>query len=90
MSLLFTEPASHSINRAVRKASKLRALFPDAPTSQLEVIELSSLVSDYTEAVKGVGALIHVASPSYFQGETAQEVLEVRFLLLFILFAADH
>jgi hypothetical protein len=84
MSLLFTEPASYSINRTVRKASKLRALFPDAPTSQLEVIELPSLVSDYTEAVKGVGALIHVASPNYLQDETGQEVLEVPFFLLFI------
>ena len=86
----FTEPASHSVNRIVRKASKLRALFPNAPTSQLEVIELPSLVSDYTDAVKGVDAVIHVASPSYFQGETAQEVFEVRFLLLSILFAADY
>jgi hypothetical protein len=53
------------------------------------VIELPSLVSDYTEAVKGVGALIHCASPGHLAG-TGQEVLEVCFLLLFVFFVADY
>jgi hypothetical protein len=58
------------ITRAVCKASKLHVIFPNAPASQFEVIELPSLVSDYTEAVKGISALIHSASPGYIAGDS--------------------
>ena len=54
------------------------------------MIELPSLVSDYTEAVKGIGALIHSASPNYLSGATGQETLEVRFLFLFVFVVADY
>ncbi len=73
MSLLLTETASNTITRAVCKASKLCAIFPNAPTSQFEVIELPSLVSDYTEAVKSISTLIHSASPGYIAGETGKK-----------------
>ena len=89
MSLILTETASNTITRAVRQASKLRAIFPNAPASQLEVIELPSLVSDYTEAVKGISALIHSASPGYIAGETGEEIIEVRFLHRFVFCVAD-
>jgi hypothetical protein len=89
MSLLLTETASKTLTRAVRKASKLHAIFPNAPASQLEVIELPSLVSDYTEAVKGISALIHSASPSYLAGETGEKIIEVRLLHRFVFCAAD-
>jgi hypothetical protein len=89
MSLLLTETSSNTITKAVRKASKLHAIFPNAPAPQLEVIELPSLVSDYTETVKGIGALIHSASPSYIAGETGEEIIEVRFLRRFVFCVAD-
>ena len=46
---------------------------------QLNVIEIRSLTSNHTEAVKGVDALVHCASPGYTSGETGEEILEVGF-----------
>lgn len=51
-------------------------MFPDAGAN-LQTIEVESLTSDYSRAVKGVGAVIHCANPTYSKGESGQEILEV-------------
>jgi hypothetical protein len=89
MSLIFTKTASNTITRAIRQVSKLRAIFPNAPASQLEVIKLPSLLSNYTEAIKGISTLIHSASTGYIAGETGEEIIEVHLLHCFVFCVAD-
>ena len=55
-------------------------LFPDAG-DKLQTIEIASLTSDFTLAVKDVDAVIHCATPSYLQGATNKETLDVSSLL---------
>lgn len=47
----------------------LRTMFPDVPKTQLQAIEISLLGDgDYSEALKGVDAVIHVAIPNPNKG----------------------
>jgi nucleoside-diphosphate-sugar epimerase len=62
-----------------RSASKLQAIFPNAG-SDLEVVEIPSLTSDFTDAFKGVSAVVHVASPGFLKGETSKEIFNVNIL----------
>lgn len=57
----------------------LRSLFPEAPTSQLIAVELSSLADgDYTEAMKDVTGVIHLAIANPDKGASSEAVLDVR------------
>lgn len=53
-------------------------MFPEEPASKLQIIEIPSLESDHTEALKGVDVLIHMASPSTIRGEKLKDILDVR------------
>ncbi|KAJ7593811.1 hypothetical protein C8J56DRAFT_1160580 [Mycena floridula] len=57
------------------KASKLRAIFPDAGDS-LQVSEVESLTADHTTALNGVFAVIHCASPSYLTGDKGPAIFD--------------
>lgn len=74
---------SYTVRAAVRpgKVQRLRDIFPAAGT-RLQTTEVASLTSDFATAVKDVGAVIHCASPAYFKGEGAKDILDV--LILFI------
>ncbi len=49
-------------------------MFPDAG-SDLQVAEVASLTADHSEALKGVYAVIHVASPTYVAGNVSGKEL---------------
>lgn len=51
-------------------------MFPGTGT-QLETAEVATLTSDYSEALKGVSAVIHCAAPTYVNGATTEDILEV-------------
>ncbi|KAK7022956.1 hypothetical protein VNI00_016846 [Paramarasmius palmivorus] len=63
------------IRAVVRSANKVKAIFPDAG-SQLEIVELPSLLDDHTEALKGVSAVIHTAVPGFFNGANSEETFK--------------
>ncbi|KAK7039247.1 Glycine-rich RNA-binding protein 2, mitochondrial [Paramarasmius palmivorus] len=52
----------YRVRATARSAARLQSVFPDAG-HQLEVVEVATLTSDYTEALRGVDAIIHCASP---------------------------
>ena len=55
-------------------------MFPDAG-SDLQVVEVASLTADHSEALKGVYAVIHVASPIYVSGNVSgKEIFEGAYL----------
>ena len=64
------------VRAVVRSATKVKTIFPDAG-SQLEIVELPSLLEDHTEALKGVSAVIHTAFPAFFKGATSEETFKV-------------
>ena len=50
------------------RSDRLRATFPNTG-DKLEAFELASLESsDYTDALKDIDAVIHVASPAFLKG----------------------
>lgn len=51
-------------------AAKSQAIFPQATTAQLEILEVPTLTSDHTAALKDAEASIHSASPVYGEGIT--------------------
>ncbi|KAF5361259.1 hypothetical protein D9758_010316 [Tetrapyrgos nigripes] len=61
------------VRAAARSASKLKAIFPNAGSS-LQVVEIPGLTSDFTDALKGVSAIVHVASPGFLKEETGEEI----------------
>ncbi|KAK7022941.1 hypothetical protein VNI00_016831 [Paramarasmius palmivorus] len=63
------------VRTVVRSATKVKTIFPDAG-SQLEIVELPSLLEDHTEALKGVSAVIHTAVPAFFKGATGEETFK--------------
>ncbi|KAK7022948.1 hypothetical protein VNI00_016838 [Paramarasmius palmivorus] len=73
VSQLLAKPVK--VRAVVRSASKLKSIFPHAG-SQLEVVELPSLLDDHTEALKGVSAVIHTAAPAFFNGASSEETFE--------------
>ncbi|KAK7457026.1 hypothetical protein VKT23_010329 [Stygiomarasmius scandens] len=66
----------YTIRAVARSDSKLRAIFPDAPKDKLEIVELPTLTSDFSDALKGVEAVVHSASPAYLKGENGKEIFE--------------
>ncbi|KAK7022950.1 hypothetical protein VNI00_016840 [Paramarasmius palmivorus] len=60
------------VRAVVRSASKVKTIFPDAG-SQLDIVELPTLLDDHTEALKGVSAVIHTAVPGFFNGASNEE-----------------
>uniref|UniRef100_A0A0W0EU39 NAD(P)-binding domain-containing protein n=1 Tax=Moniliophthora roreri TaxID=221103 RepID=A0A0W0EU39_MONRR len=62
------------VRAVVRSTSKVKTIFPNAG-SQLEVVEIPSLLDDHTEALKGVSAVIHTAVPGFFNGASNEETL---------------
>ncbi|KAK7441981.1 hypothetical protein VKT23_016259 [Stygiomarasmius scandens] len=69
---------TYTIRAVARSANKLRAIFPDAGEDKLQVVEIPTLTSDFSDALKGVKAVVHSASPVYLKGESGQEIFEVR------------
>ncbi|KAF9269130.1 NAD(P)-binding protein [Marasmius fiardii PR-910] len=63
------------VRAVARSATKLQQIFPDAG-DQLETVEIESLLADYTEALKGVSAVIHIASPTVASGASAKEIFQ--------------
>ncbi|ESK82147.1 3-beta hydroxysteroid dehydrogenase isomerase family protein [Moniliophthora roreri MCA 2997] len=62
------------VRAVVRSTSKVKTIFPDTG-SQLEIVEVPSLLDDHTEALKGVSAVIHTAVPGFFNGASNEETL---------------
>ena len=67
----------------MRSEKKLRSIFPDASAEQLEVIEVSGITADHSLALKGVDALIHLASPVFISGTSNEDLLHVSSFPLF-------
>ncbi|ESK94288.1 3-beta hydroxysteroid dehydrogenase isomerase family protein [Moniliophthora roreri MCA 2997] len=63
------------VRAVVRSLSKVRAIFPNAG-SQLEVVEIPTLLDDHTEALKGVSAVIHTAVPGFHNGASNEDTLK--------------
>uniref|UniRef100_A0A0W0FT74 NAD-dependent epimerase/dehydratase domain-containing protein n=1 Tax=Moniliophthora roreri TaxID=221103 RepID=A0A0W0FT74_MONRR len=63
------------VRAVVRSTSKVKTIFPNAG-SQLDIVELPSLLDDHTEALKGVTAVIHTAVPGYFNGASNEETFK--------------
>ena len=65
----------HSVARG-RKAEALRVLYAD--NSSVEVVEISDIVhGQFQDALVGVDAVIHLASPAPGRGDL-QEMMDVR------------
>ncbi|KAE9401227.1 NAD(P)-binding protein, partial [Gymnopus androsaceus JB14] len=67
----------YRVRAAARSASKLQGIFSDAPV--LEVVEMPTLLSDYSENLKGVDAVIHVASPLFSKGAPRDEIFHAAY-----------
>jgi len=67
----------YAVRATVRpgKTERLYTLFPDAG-DKLQAVEIKSLTSDLSDALKDVSVVIHCASPSFYKGESGQEILE--------------
>jgi len=65
----------YKVKAATRSEKKLRSIFPDASAEQFEVFEVSGLMADHSQALKGVDALIHLASPVFTAGMPNEELL---------------
>ncbi|KAK7449320.1 hypothetical protein VKT23_013463 [Stygiomarasmius scandens] len=72
------EQGQYQVRGVARSASKLKNIFPNAGPS-LEIVERPTLTSDYTDALKGVYAVIHVASATFANGATTDEIFEAAF-----------
>ncbi|KAJ3833665.1 hypothetical protein F5878DRAFT_632367 [Lentinula raphanica] len=64
----------YTVRATARSTSKLRAIFPKATAEQLQIVEVPTLTSDHSAALKGVDALIHSASPIFGEGVSGQEL----------------
>ncbi|KAE9398644.1 NAD(P)-binding protein [Gymnopus androsaceus JB14] len=64
----------YTVRATARSASKLQSIFPKVSPEQLEVVEVPTLTSDHSAALKGVDALIHSASPIFGPGVSGQEL----------------
>ncbi|KAJ3768302.1 hypothetical protein FB446DRAFT_707109 [Lentinula raphanica] len=67
----------YTVRATTRTSSKLQAIFPKATAEQLQIVEVPTLTSDHSAALKGVDALIHAASPIYGEGVSGQELFAV-------------
>ncbi|KAJ3814482.1 hypothetical protein F5876DRAFT_86417 [Lentinula aff. lateritia] len=64
----------YRVRSAARSATKQRKIFPDNPN--LEVVEIPTLTSDYTESLKGVDAVIHIAAQLFAKTNSVDEIYE--------------
>ncbi|KIK65251.1 hypothetical protein GYMLUDRAFT_389587 [Collybiopsis luxurians FD-317 M1] len=67
----------YRVRAAARSASKQKAIFPDA--SNLEVVEIESLTSDFSESLKGVDVVIHMAAKVFSGGATSEEIFDAAY-----------
>ncbi|KAF5390920.1 hypothetical protein D9757_004053 [Collybiopsis confluens] len=66
----------YTVRAAVRSPAKLHSIFPQATSEQLQILEIPSLTSDHSTALKGVDAFIHTASPIFGEGVTQKYLFE--------------
>ncbi|KAJ4485292.1 hypothetical protein J3R30DRAFT_3438564 [Lentinula aciculospora] len=64
----------YTVRATARSTSKLESIFRKATAEQLQVVEVPTLTSDHSAALKGIDALIHSASPTYVKGVSGQEL----------------
>ncbi|KAJ3881955.1 hypothetical protein F5051DRAFT_500783 [Lentinula edodes] len=64
----------YRVRSAARSATKQRKIFPDNPN--LEVVEIPTLTSDYTESLKGADAVIHIAAQLFAKTNSVDEIYE--------------
>ncbi|THU95299.1 NAD(P)-binding protein [Dendrothele bispora CBS 962.96] len=64
---------SYTVRAVARSANKLKSIFPNASVDQLQVIEIPTLTSDFTDALKNVTAVVHAASPIKDEGKQILE-----------------
>ena len=70
----FTQPTSHSAARG-KKAEALKVLYANNPS--IEVVDITDIIHDqFQDALVGVDAVIHTASPLPGRAEP-QEMLDV-------------
>ncbi|KAJ7598477.1 hypothetical protein C8J56DRAFT_1020296 [Mycena floridula] len=69
---------NHTVRVVARHGdtARIRKIFPDASPDSLQVAEVDSLTSDLSASMQDVVAVIHVASPAYFKGEKAKDILQ--------------
>ncbi|KAJ4467567.1 hypothetical protein J3R30DRAFT_3307417, partial [Lentinula aciculospora] len=67
----------YRVRAAARSASKLRRIFPN--TATLEVVEMSTLTSDYTESLKGVDAVIHMAAELFSKASSTDRIYQAAY-----------
>ncbi|KAJ3862471.1 hypothetical protein EV359DRAFT_83311 [Lentinula novae-zelandiae] len=60
----------YTIRATARSTAKSQAIFPQATTAQVEILEVPTLTSDHTAALKDAEASIHSASPVHGEGIT--------------------
>lgn len=65
----------YRVRSAARSATKQRKIFPDNPN--LEVVEIPTLTSNYTESLKGADAVIHIAAQLFAKTNSVDEIYEV-------------
>src|SRR5437660_1093618 len=73
--LLQVEQNQNIVRATARQTNKLLSIFPNAG-SNLDVVEVPSLTADHSEALRGVQAVIHVASPIYTNGDSGKQILD--------------
>ncbi|KAK7457028.1 hypothetical protein VKT23_010331 [Stygiomarasmius scandens] len=66
----------YTIRAVARSVNKLRAIFSDIGKGKLEIVEVPTLTSDFSNALKGVQAVVHSASPLFLKGESGREIFE--------------
>ncbi|THU95301.1 NAD(P)-binding protein, partial [Dendrothele bispora CBS 962.96] len=64
---------TYTIRAVARSTNKLKSIFPNAGIDQLQVIEIPTLTSDFTDALKNVTAVVHAASPIRDEGKQILE-----------------
>ncbi|THU80586.1 hypothetical protein K435DRAFT_558080, partial [Dendrothele bispora CBS 962.96] len=63
----------YTVRATARSARKLQAIFPNAEKNDLEVVQIPSLTSDFSDTLKGVTAVVHSASPGSLKDDTSKE-----------------
>ncbi|KAJ4479309.1 hypothetical protein J3R30DRAFT_3477471 [Lentinula aciculospora] len=64
----------YTVRATARSTSKLQSIFPKATAEQLQIVQVPTLTSDHSAALKGVDALIHSASPVFGEGVSGQDL----------------
>ncbi|KAJ3743260.1 NAD-P-binding protein [Lentinula detonsa] len=67
----------YRVRAAARSVPKLQKIFPNA--SGLEMVEVPTLTSDYTESLKGVDTVIHMAAELFSKGSPSDHIFEAAY-----------